>query len=152
MSVIVELGDNQSERMTADDIIIGTRQVVKGLEALRSENKSIHQRLQEALLRERKLQNEREEAVAAAVVADAESVDVQALELLEEKHDLVCKSLEGIELGIAEAQVREKRAAVSPAVGGTVICGHWLCCCDITEGQQGSLRRWEDGTHWGENG
>ncbi|XP_066494242.1 kinesin light chain 3 [Tiliqua scincoides] len=103
MSIVVELGDNQLERMTADDIIVNTRQVMKGLEALRSENKSIHQRLQEALLRGRQLLSEREEAVAAVV--DAESVDVQALELLEEKHDLVCKSLEGIELGIAEAQM-----------------------------------------------
>ncbi|XP_061452797.1 kinesin light chain 3 isoform X1 [Rhineura floridana] len=101
MSVMVELGDHQSERMTADDIIVNTRQVMKGLEALRSENESIHHRLQEALLKERQLLDEREEAVAS----DAESVDVQALELLEEKHDLVCKSLEGIELGIAEAQM-----------------------------------------------
>ncbi|XP_028597757.2 kinesin light chain 3 [Podarcis muralis] len=101
MSVLVEIGDNQSERMTADDIIVHTRQVMKGLEALRSENKSIHHRLQEALLRDRQLLDEREEAVEA----DAEAVDMQALELLEEKHDLVYKSLEGIELGIAEAQM-----------------------------------------------
>nr|XP_020642831.1 kinesin light chain 3 [Pogona vitticeps] len=102
MSVMVELGDNPSERMTAEDIIVHTRQAMKGLEALRSENKSIHHRLQEALLKERQLLDERQEAVA---VADAASVDMQALELLEEKHDLVCKSLEGIELGIAEAQM-----------------------------------------------
>ncbi|XP_042296869.1 kinesin light chain 3 isoform X2 [Sceloporus undulatus] len=100
MSVMVELGDSHPERMTAEDIIVNTRQVMKGLEALRSENKSIHQRLQEALLKGRQLMDEREQAAA-----DAEMADFQALELLEEKHDLVCKSLEGIELGIAEAQM-----------------------------------------------
>ncbi|XP_053124891.1 kinesin light chain 3 isoform X2 [Hemicordylus capensis] len=102
MSILVGVGDSQPEKMTADDIIVNTRQVMKGLEALRSENKSIRQRLQEALLKERQLLSEREEAVVAVAT---ESMEVQALELLEEKHDLVCKSLEGIELGIAEAQM-----------------------------------------------
>lgn len=108
---MVELGDNQSERMTADDIIVNTRQVMKGLEALRSENKSIHHRLQEALLREERLLTETE------AVTDAKGVGLQTLELLEEKHDLVCKSLEGIELGIAEAQVtRQHRWTSNPAI------------------------------------
>ncbi|XP_025024082.1 kinesin light chain 3 isoform X2 [Python bivittatus] len=98
MSIMVGLGDSQSERMTADDIILQTRQVMKGLEALRSENKNIHHRLQEALLKEHQLQTEREGAAVAVV-------DAQALELLEEKQDLVCRSLEGIELGIAEGQM-----------------------------------------------
>nr|XP_056702291.1 kinesin light chain 3 [Euleptes europaea] len=92
MSIMVEAGDDQSERMTGEGIIVNTQQVVKGLEALRSENMSIHQRLQEALRKERQLWSAREEAAAA-------------LELLEEKHNLVWKSLEGIELGIAEAQM-----------------------------------------------
>ncbi|KAL8211993.1 UNVERIFIED_CONTAM: hypothetical protein K2H54_032888 [Gekko kuhli] len=100
---MVEAGDDASGRMTAEGIIVNTRQVMKGLEALRSENWSIRQRLQEALLKEERLRSQREEAATAAV--DMEAVDLQALELLEEKHHLVCKSLEGIELGIAEAQM-----------------------------------------------
>ncbi|XP_048355275.1 kinesin light chain 3 isoform X2 [Sphaerodactylus townsendi] len=103
MSVMVEAGDDQSEPMTSESIIINTQQVMKGLEALRSENRSIYQRLQEALLKERQLRSEREEAAVA--VMDTESLNLQALELLEEKHNLVWKSLEGIELGIAEAQM-----------------------------------------------
>uniref|UniRef100_A0A8D2KXD7 Kinesin light chain n=1 Tax=Varanus komodoensis TaxID=61221 RepID=A0A8D2KXD7_VARKO len=77
MSVTVELGHSQLESMAAEDLIMYTRQAMKGLEALRGENRSVRHRLQE----------------------------LQALELLEEKHALVCKSLEGIELGIAEAQM-----------------------------------------------
>ncbi|XP_062996224.1 kinesin light chain 3 [Elgaria multicarinata webbii] len=102
MSVMVELGSSQSERMTAEDIVVHTRQAMKGLEALRGENRSIRQRLQEALLKDRQLLGEGEEALVAS---EAETLESQALGLLEEKHDLVCKSLEGIELGIAEAQM-----------------------------------------------
>nr|XP_032653835.1 kinesin light chain 3 [Chelonoidis abingdonii] len=90
MSLMVEVGENQPGRMTADDIIAGTRQVVKGLEALRSENRSISQRLQEALI-----QGHGQEEPSGS----------QALQLLEEKYDLVRKSLEGIELGLGEAKV-----------------------------------------------
>ncbi|KAM3829760.1 kinesin light chain 3 [Vipera latastei] len=97
MSIMVGLNDTQSERMTGDDIILQTRQVMKGLEALRSENRSIHLQLQEALLKERQLMDKRKDPLAAA--------DAQVLELLEEKQDLVCRSLEGIELGIAEGQM-----------------------------------------------
>ncbi|XP_060114309.1 kinesin light chain 3 [Heteronotia binoei] len=103
MSIMVEAGEEQSGRMTAEGIIVNTRQVMKGLEALRNENLSIHQRLQEALRKEQHLWSQREEVAAGAV--DTEAVDLQALELLEEKRNLVCKSLEGIELGIAEAQM-----------------------------------------------
>ncbi|XP_063168138.1 kinesin light chain 3 [Candoia aspera] len=98
MSILVGLGDSPSERMTADDIVLQTCQVMKGLEALRGENRSIHHRLQEALLRERQLLSEREDIAATATEA-------QALELLEEKHNLVRRSLAGIELGIAEGQM-----------------------------------------------
>ncbi|XP_026577285.1 kinesin light chain 3 [Pseudonaja textilis] len=97
MSIMVGLDDSRSERVTGDDIILQTRQVMKGLEALRSENWSIRHRLQEALLKEQRLMGEREGPLAAA--------DAQALELLEEKQDLVGRSLEGIELGIAEGQM-----------------------------------------------
>ncbi|XP_067318104.1 kinesin light chain 3 isoform X1 [Anolis sagrei] len=99
MSILAALGD--SERMAAEDIMLNTRQVMKGLEALRGEHRTLRQRLEEALLTERRLLDEREEAVAA----EAQALDGPALELLEEKHDLVRKSLEGIELGIAEAQM-----------------------------------------------
>uniref|UniRef100_A0A8C4Y8L2 Kinesin light chain n=1 Tax=Gopherus evgoodei TaxID=1825980 RepID=A0A8C4Y8L2_9SAUR len=73
-----------------DDIIAGTRQVVKGLEALRSENRGISQRLQEALIQGH---------------GQEEPLGSQALQLLEEKYDLVRKSLEGIELGLGEAKM-----------------------------------------------
>uniref|UniRef100_A0A8C3S7W2 Kinesin light chain n=1 Tax=Chelydra serpentina TaxID=8475 RepID=A0A8C3S7W2_CHESE len=86
----VQVGESQPGRMTADDIIAGTRQVVKGLEALRSENRDISQRLQEALLRGH---------------GQEEPPGSQALQLLEEKYDLVRKSLEGIELGLGEAKM-----------------------------------------------
>ncbi|XP_044291389.1 kinesin light chain 3 [Varanus komodoensis] len=98
MSVTVELGHSQLESMAAEDLIMYTRQAMKGLEALRGENRSVRHRLQEALLRDQQRLGERE-------AAEAESMELQALELLEEKHALVCKSLEGIELGIAEAQM-----------------------------------------------
>ncbi|ETE56829.1 Kinesin light chain 3, partial [Ophiophagus hannah] len=102
MSIMVGLDDSRSERVTGDDIILQTRQVMKGLEALRSENWSIRHRLQEALLKEQQLMDKREGPLAAT--------DAQALELLEEKQDLICRSLEDIELGIAEGQVpREPR-------------------------------------------
>ncbi|XP_026547235.1 kinesin light chain 3-like [Notechis scutatus] len=97
MSIMVGLDDSRSERVTGDDIILQTRQVMRGLEALRSENWSIRHWLQEALLKEQQLMDEREGPLAAA--------EAQALELLEEKQDLVCRSLEGIELGIAEGQM-----------------------------------------------
>uniref|UniRef100_A0A8C3S5X2 Kinesin light chain n=1 Tax=Chelydra serpentina TaxID=8475 RepID=A0A8C3S5X2_CHESE len=90
MALMVEVGESQPGRMTADDIIAGTRQVVKGLEALRSENRDISQRLQEALLRGH---------------GQEEPPGSQALQLLEEKYDLVRKSLEGIELGLGEAKM-----------------------------------------------
>ncbi|XP_067412614.1 kinesin light chain 3 isoform X2 [Emydura macquarii macquarii] len=90
MSLMVEVGDGQAGRMTVEDIIAGTRQVVKGLEALRSENRGISQQLQETLLQGH---------------GQEEPTGSQALELLEEKHDLVCKSLEGIELGLGEAKM-----------------------------------------------
>uniref|UniRef100_A0A674IMV2 Uncharacterized protein n=1 Tax=Terrapene triunguis TaxID=2587831 RepID=A0A674IMV2_9SAUR len=97
MSLMVEVGESQPGRMTADDIIAGTRQVVKGLEALRSENRGISQRLQEALIQGH---------------GQEEPPGGQALQLLEEKYDLVRKSLEGIELGLGEAKVP---AVLSPS-------------------------------------
>ncbi|XP_070620368.1 kinesin light chain 3 [Erythrolamprus reginae] len=91
MSIMVGLEGSPPERVTGDDILLQTRQVMRGLETLRSENWSIHRQLQEALRKEQQLVGERE--------------DPLALELLEEKQGLVCRSLEGIELGIAEGQM-----------------------------------------------
>lgn len=99
MSLMVAVGEGQPGRMTADDIIAGTRQVVKGLEALRSENRGISQQLQEALIQGH---------------GQEEPPGSRALQLLEEKYDLVRKSLEGIELGLGEAKV--------PAVLGQCPC------------------------------
>uniref|UniRef100_A0A803TAM7 Uncharacterized protein n=1 Tax=Anolis carolinensis TaxID=28377 RepID=A0A803TAM7_ANOCA len=109
MSMLVALGD--SERMAAEDIMLNTRQVMKGLEALRSEHRGLRQRLEEAL-------------------------DGPALELLEEKHDLVRKSLEGLELGIAEAQVRQgspvhTKSAVPEFKGSSV---HTKKCIALVQG------------------
>ncbi|XP_075771501.1 kinesin light chain 3 isoform X2 [Pelodiscus sinensis] len=87
MSVVAEAGESQPARMTADDIVAGTRQVLKGLEALRSENRGIARRLEAALLQ------------------GPGPEGPQVLELLEEKYDLVRKSLEGIELGLGEAKM-----------------------------------------------
>lgn len=156
MSVTVELGAHQPERMAAEDIIVNTRQVMQGLEALRSENQSIRQRLQEALLRERQLLGEREEALAAV---EAEAVAVQALELLEEKHDLVCRSLEGIELGMAEAQV----GTCGWAVLARCCCWEKLWPCPVVSSVVigwAAVTSWNIGRHlegggvawlWGEN-
>ncbi|XP_074872047.1 kinesin light chain 3 isoform X2 [Carettochelys insculpta] len=90
MSLMVEASESQLGSMTADDIVAGTRQVTKGLEALRSENRALAQQLQEALLQGH---------------GQEELLGSQALELLEEKYDLVHKSLERLELGLGEAKV-----------------------------------------------
>ncbi|GCB75376.1 hypothetical protein scyTo_0016414 [Scyliorhinus torazame] len=79
MSTMVQL----NEKLSADEIITGTKQVIQGLEALRNENNTILQNLQETL-------NE--------LTEDEES------HLVEEKTCLIQRSLEMIELGLSEAQ------------------------------------------------
>ncbi|XP_067875068.1 kinesin light chain 3 isoform X2 [Heterodontus francisci] len=80
MSTMVQL----NEKLSADEIITSTKQVIQGLEALKNENNTILQNLQEAL----NGMNEDEEA-----------------HLVEEKTCLIQRSLEMIELGLSEAQV-----------------------------------------------
>ncbi|XP_078389386.1 kinesin light chain 3 isoform X2 [Cetorhinus maximus] len=80
MSTMVQL----NEKLSADEIITGTKQVIQGLEALRNENNAILQNLQETL---------------NGLTEDEEA------HLVEEKTCLVQRSLEMIELGLSEAQV-----------------------------------------------
>ncbi|XP_058136413.1 kinesin light chain 3 isoform X2 [Dasypus novemcinctus] len=72
------------ERLSPEDLVRQTRQVVQGLEALRAEHHGLAGHLAEAL---------------------AGQSPAPGAELLEEKHQVVCHSLEAIELGLGEAQV-----------------------------------------------
>ncbi|XP_069063862.1 kinesin light chain 3 isoform X2 [Pleurodeles waltl] len=90
MSMMVEYNESQFEKMDTDDIITSTRHVVKGLEALRNENRAISQQLQLVLLQEDET---------------SKSLGSQDRELLEEKHSIIHKLLETIDLGLGEAKV-----------------------------------------------
>lgn len=72
------------ERLNPEELVRQTRQVVQGLEALRTEHHGLAGHLVEAL---------------------AGQGPVAGLELLEEKQQVVSHSLEAIELGLGEAQV-----------------------------------------------
>lgn len=72
--------------LSAEDILSSTQQVIAGLEALRGENRSLLENLQGAM--ESKL--------------ESESGCVE-----QEKTSIIRKSLERIELGLSEAQVRQ---------------------------------------------
>ncbi|XP_032984808.1 kinesin light chain 3 isoform X2 [Rhinolophus ferrumequinum] len=72
------------ERLNPEELVRQTRQVVQGLEALRTEHHDLAGHLVEAL---------------------AGQGPVAGLELLEEKQQVVSHSLEAIELGLGEAQV-----------------------------------------------
>lgn len=71
--------------MSGEEILCSTQQVIAGLEALRGENRSLLENLQEAM-----------ESRPAS-----ESGCVE-----QEKSSIVRQSLESIELGLSEAQVR----------------------------------------------
>nr|XP_017505879.2 kinesin light chain 3 isoform X4 [Manis javanica] len=71
------------ERLSPEELVRQTRQVVQGLEALRAEHHGLARHLAEAL-------------AGQGLVA--------GLELLEEKQQVVSHSLEAIELGLGEAQ------------------------------------------------
>ncbi|XP_029427567.1 kinesin light chain 3 isoform X3 [Rhinatrema bivittatum] len=88
MSKMVGSSEQQSEKMNAEDIVMNTRQVVKGLEALRNENRVLSHMLEEALLQKQE-----------------EKVGKADMELQEEKHRLLRKSLETIDLGLGEAKM-----------------------------------------------
>ncbi|XP_069857280.1 kinesin light chain 3 isoform X3 [Dipodomys merriami] len=70
------------ERLTPEDLVRQTRQVVQGLEALRAEHRGL-----------------------AGHLAERAALGPGGPELLEEKQQVVERSLEAIELGLGEAQV-----------------------------------------------
>ncbi|XP_049477137.1 kinesin light chain 3 isoform X4 [Panthera onca] len=87
MSVQVAAPGNAAlgpERLSPEELVRQTRQVVQGLEALRAEHRGLARHLAEAL-------------AGQGLVA--------GLELLEEKQQVVSHALEAIELGLGEAQV-----------------------------------------------
>jgi len=90
-------------QMTQEEIMTNTKTVVQGLEALKNEHNSILNGLTSSLelavsAVEKAQQNVNSSGVSSGGVGDASVV--------EEKTGLVQKSLEMIELGLGEAQVR----------------------------------------------
>lgn len=92
MSTMVYIKEDKLEKLTQDEIISKTKQVIQGLEALKNEHNSILQSLLETL---------------KCLKKDDES------NLVEEKSNMIRKSLEMLELGLSEAQVRMR----SPQTG-----------------------------------
>lgn len=84
MSTMVCVKEDRLEKLTQDEIISKTKQVIQGLEALKNEHNSILQSLLETL---------------KCLKKDDES------NLVEEKSNMIRKSLEMLELGLSEAQV-----------------------------------------------
>lgn len=84
MSTMVYMKEDKLEKLTQDEIISKTKQVIQGLEALKNEHNSILQSLLETL---------------KCLKKDDES------NLVEEKSNMIRKSLEMLELGLSEAQV-----------------------------------------------
>uniref|UniRef100_A0A4W3J1E5 Kinesin light chain n=1 Tax=Callorhinchus milii TaxID=7868 RepID=A0A4W3J1E5_CALMI len=81
---MVYLKEDTLEKLSQEDIIAKTKQVIQGLEALKNEHNSILQSLLETL---------------KCLKKDDES------NLVEEKSNMIRKSLEMLELGLSEAQV-----------------------------------------------
>lgn len=90
MSTMVYVKEDRLEKLTQDEIISKTKQVIQGLEALKNEHNSILQSLLETL---------------KCLKKDDES------NLVEEKSNMIRKSLEMLELGLSEAQVEARAAA-----------------------------------------
>lgn len=86
MSTMVYLKEDKLEKLTQDEIISKTKQVIQGLEALKNEHNSILQSLLETL---------------KCLKKDDET------NLVEEKSNMIRKSLEMLELGLSEAQVNK---------------------------------------------
>ena len=84
--VCVKEEEDPGEKLSQDEIISRTKQVIQGLEALKQEHHSIL----EGLLGTLRCLKQDEEGV-----------------LVEEKSHMIRKSLEMLELGLSEAQVRE---------------------------------------------
>lgn len=72
--------------LSAEEILCSTQQVIAGLEALRGENRSLLESLQEA--------------VESRAASENGSVE-------QEKSGIIQQSLESIELGLSEAQVQK---------------------------------------------
>ena len=89
------------ERLSPEELVRQTRQVVQGLEALRAEHHGLAGHLAEAL---------------------AGQGPVAGLELLEEKQQVVSHALEAIELGLGEAQVRGANSGERDSAGGGWVC------------------------------
>lgn len=83
--VCVKEQEDHGEKLSQDEIISQTKQVIQGLEALKQEHHSIL----EGLLGTLRCLKQDEEGV-----------------LVEEKSHMIRKSLEMLELGLSEAQVR----------------------------------------------
>ncbi|KAG2457839.1 KLC1 protein, partial [Polypterus senegalus] len=84
MSTMVCGKEDRMEKLSQDEIISKTKQVIQGLEALKNEHNSILQSLLETL---------------KCLKKDEET------SLVEEKSNMIRKSLEMLELGLSEAQV-----------------------------------------------
>lgn len=100
MSTMVYLKEEKLEKLTQDEIIAKTKQVINGLEALKNEHNSILQSLLETL---------------KCLKKDDET------NLVEEKSNMIRKSLEMLELGLSEAQVKCSRNKAFQT-GRTYIC------------------------------
>ena len=92
MSTMVYMKEDKLEKLTQDEIISKTKQVIQGLEALKNEHNSILQSLLETL---------------KCLKKDDES------NLVEEKSNMIRKSLEMLELGLSEAQVQSHDMTVN---------------------------------------
>lgn len=90
--VCVKEPEDLGEKLSQDEIISQTKQVIQGLEALKQEHHSIL----EGLLGTLRCLKQDEEGV-----------------LVEEKSHMIRKSLEMLELGLSEAQVGTARSSLS---------------------------------------
>ncbi|XP_049646295.1 kinesin light chain 1 isoform X2 [Suncus etruscus] len=84
MSTMVHIKEEKLEKLTQDEIMSKTKQVIQGLEALKNEHNSILQSLLQTL----KCLHKEDES-----------------NLVEEKSSMIRKSLDMLELGLSEAQV-----------------------------------------------
>lgn len=88
MSTMVHIKEEKLEKLTQDEIMSKTKQVIQGLEALKNEHNSILQSLLQTL----KCLHKEDES-----------------NLVEEKSSMIRKSLDMLELGLSEAQVPTHR-------------------------------------------
>jgi kinesin light chain len=96
-------------QMTQEEIMTNTKTVVQGLEALKNEHNSILNGLTSSLELAVSAVEKAQQAVQQQSVnsSGVTSGGVGDASVVEEKTGLVQKSLEMIELGLGEAQVRE---------------------------------------------